>query len=250
MSKTYRIPADGTEGFVEFEVNDEVSDGYHTFGELYRHRTTLLAALCNSHPERAYKARHHDDGSMFDDMFIVVLHTDDGPASYHCDDEFWDLFDIEEREAAEPFDGHTPDDVIQRIDSTNWSGKAMNTDWGAVDSIPESAPAKNNWRKLLKEFAESDEQIISRDFEDKKKARSARGCLTNDYPFLQKIGVKVSSRGTRVYLEKCDNPYPDYRPVAELLAEESEPKKTAKSADSATERKRAQMKSALKAAYK
>lgn len=38
----------------------EISDGYHTFDELYEHRTAIFAAifaaLCKAHPENSWKS--------------------------------------------------------------------------------------------------------------------------------------------------------------------------------------------------
>lgn len=35
---------------------EQVSDGYHTFGELYAHRCILFAALCHAHEPLAWKS--------------------------------------------------------------------------------------------------------------------------------------------------------------------------------------------------
>ena len=103
-----------------FDVEDigEVSDGYHTFDELYEHRTALLSAACKLAYSRGivtYKSKKHSDGTMFDDMFIVILHTDEGPISYHCENKYWKWFRIPEMPVAEEWDGHTPEDVIKRL---------------------------------------------------------------------------------------------------------------------------------------
>lgn len=99
------------------EVDDigEFSDGYHTFNELYYHRMVLFAALINLFPERAWKAKKHDDGTMYDDMFIVGINTDWGQATYHYDLRFWHWFECQNLESAPEFDGHTPEDALQRI---------------------------------------------------------------------------------------------------------------------------------------
>lgn len=94
-----------------------VSDGYHTFDELYYHRMVLTAVICSLIPERCWKSRHHDDGSMYDGMFIVGIETDKGQATYHYDKEYWYLFDIQELPFAPKYDGHTPDEAIERIKS-------------------------------------------------------------------------------------------------------------------------------------
>lgn len=96
----------------------KVSDGYHTFDELYHHRAILFATICNTHPELAWKSKQHDTGDMFDDMFIVGINTPDGQATYHYDVEpYWDIFNVPELERAPKWDGHTPDEAIRRIGS-------------------------------------------------------------------------------------------------------------------------------------
>lgn len=98
------------------EINGSTSDGFHTFDELYHHRTVLAAMLLNQLPGLdPWKSRLHDNGTMFDGYFIVGADTYSGQATYHCLNRYWDLFDIEERERAPAFDGHTPDDTLTRL---------------------------------------------------------------------------------------------------------------------------------------
>ena len=98
-------------------VNGSTSDGYHTFDELYEHRTVLFSVICNSHTDLAWKSRHHHDGTMFDDMFIVGIRTPAGQCTYHCENRYWDLFHVKELNNAPEWDGHTPEDVLVRIQS-------------------------------------------------------------------------------------------------------------------------------------
>lgn len=96
----------------------DLSDGYHTFNELYHHRALLFAAICNSHPHLAWKSKQHHDPSdpMYDGMFIVGIETPDGQATYHYDiDPYWDMFKVPELERAYPWDGHTPSMAVERI---------------------------------------------------------------------------------------------------------------------------------------
>ena len=96
----------------------DLSDGYHTFNELYEHRAVLFSVICNQNKSKAWKSKKHDDGSMFDGMFIVGIETPLGQATYHYDIEpYWHLFHVEERDVAPPFDGHTSKDAIIRIAS-------------------------------------------------------------------------------------------------------------------------------------
>lgn len=101
---------------------DDISDGYHTFGDLYKHRTYLLA-LAMIHLPYAWKARKHEDGTMFDGMFVVGFPTPNGMATYHCDNEYWNDFKVPEIPHAPHFDGYSDADVLDRekafLDSTN-----------------------------------------------------------------------------------------------------------------------------------
>ena len=97
------------------ENKGDLSDGYHTFNELYDHRAALFAALCSCMKEDAWKSKQHEDGTMFDDMFIVGIQTKYGQITYHYDLDKWDWFNVNELEHAPKFDGHTPDMVIKRL---------------------------------------------------------------------------------------------------------------------------------------
>ena len=108
------LPADVVE-VPESGIGD-LSDGYHTFNELYHHRAILFSVICNLMPDRAWKSKLHDTGDMFDGMFIVGIETPDGQATYHYDvNPYWDMFKVKELEKAPKWDGHTSTDAINRI---------------------------------------------------------------------------------------------------------------------------------------
>lgn len=96
----------------------QVSDGYHTFDELYRHRAVLFSVICHEYSHLAWKSLKHSDPEypMFEGMFIVGINTPEGQATYHYDiDPYWDLFDVPEYDCAPEYDGHTSEDAIKRI---------------------------------------------------------------------------------------------------------------------------------------
>ena len=97
------------------QITGETSDGYHTFNELYHHRAVLFSVICRFFPERAWKSRKHHDGSMYDGMFIAGIETDDGQATYHYDEKYWNIFPVKELDHAPEWDGHTPQEAIERI---------------------------------------------------------------------------------------------------------------------------------------
>ena len=113
------------EGLVEEEkVKDmgEVSDGYHTFNELYEYRLLYNASMFNELAKQnlydVHKSKRHSDGEVpFGDpnWFIVMAELPTGQISNHYEMKDWDLFDIPEKEIANEWDGHTPKDVAERL---------------------------------------------------------------------------------------------------------------------------------------
>ena len=113
---SYLSPEQAIAATLGSEINGDTSDGYHTFNELYHHRAVLFSVVVASHRNIAWKSKLHHDGTMYEGMFIVGVDTPWGQASYHYDiDPYWDMFDCEERESAPEWDGHTPDEAIERI---------------------------------------------------------------------------------------------------------------------------------------
>lgn len=132
----------------------EVSDGYHTFNELYRYRMLYNAAFFNllarGGQVEVCKSRRHSDGEKCfgsDDWFIVMAILPTGRVSNHYESKYWDLFDVPERETAFEYDGHTPNEAADRIEkylklpcygmtfekaleSLKLGHKIKRTDWG------------------------------------------------------------------------------------------------------------------------
>ena len=97
-------------------IDGNTSDGYHTFNELYHHRAVLFSVIVKIFADRAWKSKLHADGTMYDGMFIVGIETPDGQATYHYDiDPYWNMFQCKEVGRAPEWDGHTPDQAIERI---------------------------------------------------------------------------------------------------------------------------------------
>lgn len=98
-------------------VTGDTSDGFHTFNELYHHRAVLFSFIVTCFPGASWKSMRHHDGTMYDGMFIVGIETPWGQATYHYDAEpYWDMFPCEELDRAPEWDGHTPDQAIERIE--------------------------------------------------------------------------------------------------------------------------------------
>ena len=97
----------------EFEVDHkgQISDGYHTFDELYFHRMVLFSVICMTYRDKAWKSWKHHDGTMYDDYFIVGIDTPKGQYTYHYHKDYWDIFIVRELSYAPEFDGHKPEDI-------------------------------------------------------------------------------------------------------------------------------------------
>jgi hypothetical protein len=110
-----------------------ISDGYHTFNELYNFRLVYNACLFNEWARLGLydvhkSLRHYDGGHCFGGgWFIVSAMLPGGLISNHYDAaEFttiagkrvlaWDLFKIPAvAKAKYPFDGHDGNDVLKRL---------------------------------------------------------------------------------------------------------------------------------------
>ena len=112
---------------IEYEKNililpcpaGKVSDGFHTFEELYAHRHILFVKLMNSHPDWSWKSWKHDDGSMYEGGFFVAgMRLPTGDISYHLDGKYWDMVKVQELDFAPAWDGYTSEDVWNRL--SNW----------------------------------------------------------------------------------------------------------------------------------
>lgn len=97
----------------EFDVENigHISDGDHTFNELYYHRMILFLVICHAYAARAWKSWKHADNTMFNDYFIVGISTPEGDYSYHYHKDYWDIFHVTELENAPNWDGHKPSDI-------------------------------------------------------------------------------------------------------------------------------------------
>jgi hypothetical protein len=116
---------------------NKISDGFHTFGELYDHRIENFIALCKTiqHNRQSYpslqkfgigrsgpliwKSKTHSDGSSLKDWFILGIGDKEGKQiTYHLPIERWnDLSFVLTLEKAPAWDGHSATDVLERLRS-------------------------------------------------------------------------------------------------------------------------------------
>ena len=101
-----------------------ISDGYHTFNELYEYRLLYNAGFFNELAKQGridvHKSRLHSDGEVpfgYENWFIVMAELPTGQISNHYEMKDWDLFQIPVKEKANQWDGHSPKDVAERLRS-------------------------------------------------------------------------------------------------------------------------------------
>lgn len=100
---------------------ENISDGYHTFKELYEFRKLYNAAFFNelvkNNTCKVHKSKRHSDGELCfgGGWFIVMAELPTGQISNHYEMKYWDLFKIPEKEKANVWDGHTPKEAADRL---------------------------------------------------------------------------------------------------------------------------------------
>jgi hypothetical protein len=121
--KLLRIGTGNADGLASVNMG-EVSDGYHTFNELYEFRMLYNAALFNEWRGRegvlgfeVHKSKRHSGGELCfgGGWFVVTALLPTGQITNHYEMKDWDLFKIPERAKAAVWDGHTPQDVAKRL---------------------------------------------------------------------------------------------------------------------------------------
>lgn len=96
---------------------DDVSDGFHTFRQLYYQRMMLFATIVKQNKGKAWKSLRHEDGELCfgGGWFIVGVDTPEGSYTYHYEDNYFSLFDCEELACGKHWDGHTEKDVTRLL---------------------------------------------------------------------------------------------------------------------------------------
>ena len=111
-----------------------LSDGYHSFKELYDFRKVYNAHLFNEWAKQdncllpnsldfgakydVHKSTRHNDGELCfgGGWFVVVAILPKGQITNHYEMKDWDLFKVPTIEKAKyKFDGHTSKDVLSRL---------------------------------------------------------------------------------------------------------------------------------------
>ena len=132
------LPETTTKGPIMTDDRGDISDGYHTFGELYAHRRALMLVLMRSHPGDSFRTRQHhpDDDPMFPGHFMIGIDSPAGPIRYHVGDAHWSLFDFAATIPHAPkWDGAGPDATVERLlkwEPNRWDCEAYGSEGSKV----------------------------------------------------------------------------------------------------------------------
>jgi hypothetical protein len=137
----------------------QISDGFHTFAELYEHRHALTLSLMKAKPELFWFSRRHNDGELCfgtGDWFIIGAELPAvGSITYHLPTVLWESA---QRSGAtmlkigRPWDGHTTEDVVERLKA-----------WAALAEQP-VGPTDEGLDELFTEIDQSGESESWRAF--------------------------------------------------------------------------------------
>lgn len=117
----------GSGKYYQIDRKGVISDGYHTFDELYEHRNTLFIALCRYISNDAendprvktciWRSKRNSYGSEMEGWFLLGIGKVSGEQiTYHLPTNKWDECSFAEIMIMAPeFDGHKPQDVLERI---------------------------------------------------------------------------------------------------------------------------------------
>lgn len=90
-------------------VNGDMSDGYHTFDELYEHRCLLFINLALTYPTEAYWRPHYEGWPL------IGLDLPVGQVTYHVPEKYLPLFKDKVKLGGPEWDGHTSAQVVERL---------------------------------------------------------------------------------------------------------------------------------------
>lgn len=96
-----------------FIGGNDISDGYHTFKEIYNHRKILYILLCIQHANQCYWADHKEWNSI-----VLVWNSEKGQISYHVSYDMKPMFQDHIKEipfSEHKYDGHSSEDVLHRL---------------------------------------------------------------------------------------------------------------------------------------
>lgn len=120
---------------------EDLSDGFHTFKQLYFQRMMLFATIVKQNKDKAWKSFRHEDGELCfgGGWFIVGVDTPEGSYTYHYEAKYFDLFDCDILDYGKHWDGHTEKDVTRLLSlksaEPRKKGKWLLVDAGYYDYV-------------------------------------------------------------------------------------------------------------------
>lgn len=101
---------------IPMENVGEVSDGFHSFNELYDQRN-LLFTLLMAYRSDSWKSLLHSDGTSYDGWFIAGIGYDAGEQiTFHFAMDWWSKCPGVVLDKAPEFDGHSTTDAMHRLE--------------------------------------------------------------------------------------------------------------------------------------
>lgn len=124
LVEMHPTPLQNANEYIKITIENKggISDGYHTFDDLYEHRIVNYIALCRklsmSLNHDVWISKNHSDGNEWKGWFLLGIGKEPGKQiTYHLPEQYWE----EVKQFAEilliapQFDGHTSSDVLERI---------------------------------------------------------------------------------------------------------------------------------------
>ncbi len=107
---------------IKYVNSNLISDGYHTFGDLYDHRNMLFLTLCRALRTHAWRSKRNSENEDQGDWFLLGLFSKEGLSiTYHLPMKMWDFCkNIPIHATAPTWDGHTAEDVLERLINLNF----------------------------------------------------------------------------------------------------------------------------------
>lgn len=129
----------------------DLSDGFHTFKQLYFQRMMLFATIVKQNKDKAWKSFRHEDGELCfgGGWFIVGVDTPEGSYTYHYEAKYFDLFDCDILDYGKHWDGHTEKDVTRLLSLTSAEPRKKGK-WLVHGDIPKTCSCcHEDWDKYV-----------------------------------------------------------------------------------------------------
>ena len=179
---------------------DDVSDGFHTFRQLYYQRMMLFATIVKQNKDKAWKSLRHEDGELCfgGGWFIVGIDTPKGSYTYHYENKYFDLFDCEILDYGKHWDGHTEKDVTRLLslpDVPDINDGDIISRQAAIDIVEFEC---GEWRGLAKTIVEEIEKLPSAQPE-RKKGKWIVGTVEHKYTHEHRDARQCSECGAMYF---------------------------------------------------